>query len=375
MHHHLVTPTRAPDDRRPAPKPASSTDDTTHHRGVLPRLVVTCGVLAAVTGLAVIVGLALGPVSVSPGEVLAILLDQVGLTLGDRNMRAQHESVIIHIRLPRVLVAALVGMALGISGTTMQAVFRNPLAEPGVIGISSGAALGAVAAIYFGWFGLSWWMLPAAAFAGAAATMLLVFAIAATQGARSSITLLLVGIGVSAMLGALISVMVATAGSDEELRGIVFWLQGGLGSRTWRHVMLAGIPILVGAMALATFGRSLNVLLLGDEAARALGMDVARERTVLLVLASLLTGAAVAVSGVIGFVGLVVPHAIRLLVGPDNRLVLPASALGGAAFLVLSDTIARTAFSPVSLQVGIVTALFGAPVFLVLVLRRSGAPA
>ncbi|RKN22078.1 iron ABC transporter permease [Micromonospora musae] len=336
------------------------------------RLLVVCGVLACGLAVAVVAGVALGPVRIPPLEVVTALADDLGLPLPGDEAGGQHATVINYIRLPRVLVGALVGAALGIAGATMQAVFRNPLAEPGVIGVSSGAALGAVAAIYFGWTALTPWMLPATAFVGAVAAMGFVFMVAALRRNRGPVTLLLVGIAVSAFFGALISIMVATAANDEELRGIVFWLQGGLGARTWQHVQLAAAPVVAGCLLLTVFGRDLNVLLLGDDGARAAGLDVARQRVVILGLTSLLTGAAVAVSGVIGFVGLVVPHALRLVIGPDNRILLPASALGGAAFLVLADLIARIAFSPTSLQVGIVTALFGAPVFLALVLRRRG---
>lgn len=355
--------TDRPDAERPPP-PAPAP------RWLLPRLFLTCGVLAAVLAGAVVLGIGSGPVGIRPGEVLAVLFDAVAP--GWVGTAGTDADVVLYIRLPRVLVGALVGAALGIAGATMQAVFRNPLAEPGVIGISAGAALGAVCALYLGWTAFSRWALPGAAFAGAAATTALVFAIAQARRDRSTATLLLVGIAVSAFFGALISMMVATAASDDELRSIVFWLQGGLGARTWEHVRLAAGPVLLACAALVVLGRDLNVMLLGDEGARSSGIDVHRTRILLLTMAALLTGAAVAVSGVIGFVGLVVPHAIRLAVGPDNRILLPASALGGAAFLVLSDLVARTAFSPVSLQVGIVTALFGAPVFLALVLRRAG---
>ena len=335
------------------------------------RLTSTCGVLIALLAAAVVAGVAIGPYALSPAEVLSAIGQGIGLG-GITEVSDQQTQVVMQIRLPRVIVAALVGAALGIAGATMQAVFRNPLAEPGVIGISAGAATGAVTAIYFGWVALSRWVLPVAAFLGAVVTMLAVFAVASTRRDRSPATLLMIGIAISAFLGAVISVMVTTASTEEELRGIVFWLQGGLGARTWDHVHLVLVPIMAAAVALAAFGRDLNVLLIGDNAARSSGVDVGRTRIGLLVLASLLTGAAVSVSGVIGFVGLVVPHAIRLVLGPDNRVLLPASALGGAAFLVLADVVARTAFSPLALPVGILTALLGAPVFLYLVLLKAG---
>ncbi|MET7750532.1 iron ABC transporter permease [Micromonospora sp. NPDC005367] len=353
-------------------EPATSEAEATLPRRFVVRLLVVCGVLACGLAVAVVAGVALGPVRIPPLEVVTALADDLGLPLPGGGAGGEHATVINYIRLPRVLVGALVGAALGIAGATMQAVFRNPLAEPGVIGVSSGAALGAVAAIYFGWTALTPWMLPATAFVGAVAAMGFVFMVAALRRDQGPVTLLLVGIAVSAFFGALISVMVATTTNNDELRGIVFWLQGGLGARTWQHVQLAAVPVVAGCLLLTVFGRDLNVLLLGDDGARAAGLDVARQRVVILGLTSLLTGAAVAVSGVIGFVGLVVPHALRLVIGPDNRILLPASALGGAAFLVLADLIARVAFSPTSLQVGIVTALFGAPVFLALVLRRRG---
>lgn len=335
------------------------------------RLTSTCLVLVTLLAAAIVVGVAVGPFPIGPMGVLAAIADGIGLGwLGDGV--SQNTQVVMQIRLPRVIVAVLVGAALGIAGATMQAIFRNPLAEPGVIGISSGAATGAVAAIYFGWTALSRWVLPGAAFLGAAATMLAVFAVASSRRDRSPATLLMIGIAISAFLGAVISVMVATADTEDELRGIVFWLQGGLGARTWDHVRLVLLPILAAGAVIAAYGRDLNMLLLGDDAARSSGVDVERARITLLVLASLLTGAAVSVSGVIGFVGLVVPHAIRLVLGPDNRILLPASALGGASFLVLADVVARAAFSPMVLPVGIVTALFGAPVFLYLVLLKAG---
>lgn len=308
--------------------------------------------------------LSLGPVSIPPGDVAAILTERLGLPLAEVTTR--EALVIERIRLPRVLVAALVGAALGTAGAVMQALFGNPLAEPGVTGVSAGAAVGAVLAITSGATGTL--VLPASAFAGALLTVGAVYGIGAVSRSRGMATVLLVGIALNALLGAVVSGLVANAPDEQSLRGIVFWLQGDLDARTWEHVRVALVPVLAGIAATVAFSRDLNVMVLGDDAARTSGVDVGRTRTMLLALASLLTGAAVSVSGVIGFVGLVAPHVIRLIAGPDHRLLLPASALLGAVFLVSADTAARLLLAPVTLQTGVVTALVGAPVFLLMVL-------
>lgn len=330
--------------------------------GVMPVAIVGgLVVLLLVVGGA---GVALGPVSVPVGDVVAVVAERVGLDVGE--VAARQGLVVGEIRLPRVLVAALVGGALGTAGAVMQALFGNALAEPGVTGVSAGAAVGAVLAITAGVGGT--FVLPAAAFAGALVTVGVVFAVAAAGRGRGLATVLLVGIALNALLGAVVSVLVANAPDEQSLRGIVFWLQGDLDARTWEHVRLVVVPVVAGVVAGMVFARDLNVMMLGDDAARTSGVDVARTRNVLLVVASLLTGAAVAVSGVIGFVGLVAPHVVRLVAGPDHRLLLPASALLGAVFLVAADTVARLSSASVALQTGVVTAVVGAPVFLLLVL-------
>jgi iron complex transport system permease protein len=292
-----------------------------------------------------------------------------------RNDYTDRERLVIEqVRLPRVLVAALVGSALGVSGVIMQALFRNPLAEPGVIGASSGAAVGAVTALFFGWSASSRWLLPLSAFAGAMASLAVISAIAASSARRSFTTLLLVGIAVNALCGAIINVLIANAANDPQLRSIVFWMQGGLEGRTSEHVQLIVVPILTTGLVACVFARDLNLLLLGDDHARSGGVNARTARVVLLVAASVATATAVAVSGIIAFVGLVVPHALRLALGPDHRVLLPASAVGGAVFLVLVDLVARVLFTPAVLPVGTVTALAGAPIFLALLLRGQKEP-
>lgn len=364
-------PTTAEDPARPAvrdvpapPVPQGDPGSPRSRRRTVITLAASLGGLIVLLVVASGAAVSLGPVPIPPGDVVAILTERLGLPLGEATPR--ETLVVEQIRLPRVLVAVLVGAALGTAGAVMQALFGNPLAEPGVTGVSSGAAVGAVLAITAGVGGT--FVLPAAAFAGALVTVGVVFAVAAAGRGRGLATVLLVGIALNALLGAVVSVLVANAPDEQSLRGIVFWLQGDLDARTWEHVRLVVVPVVAGVVAGMVFARDLNVMMLGDDAARTSGVDVARTRNVLLVVASLLTGAAVAVSGVIGFVGLVAPHVIRLLTGPDHRLLLPASALLGAVFLVSADTVARLLLAPVTLQTGVVTALAGAPVFLLLVL-------
>lgn len=324
------------------------------------------------TLLAVIITAAsVGPVTVPFSRTAAVLLEQIGIRVPVPYTEREW-LIISEVRLPRVLVGALVGMALGISGAAMQGVFRNPLVEPGYAGVSSGAALGAVCALFFGWTRFGNWALPFSAFLGAIMAVLIVLAVWRSSRGRSIATLLLLGIGINSLLSALINIMVASSSSDQELRSIVFWLQGGLEARTWEHLQMISMPILIGSLVMAAFGRHLNMMLLGDDLAASTGVHIRLIRYLLLALASVMTGAAVAVSGIIGFVGLVVPHIIRLLAGPDHRLLLPASALGGAIFLVLADVVSRMVLQPVTLQVGVVSACIGAPVFIGLIIRSRG---
>ncbi|MEK8127253.1 iron ABC transporter permease [Paenibacillus filicis] len=329
------------------------------------------GLLAALLA-AIVFASSVGPVPIPFERTAAILLEKLHLAAltGSVSSISDRELLVVwQIRFPRVLVGALIGAALGVSGAAMQGVFRNPLVEPGYIGVSSGAAAGAVCALFFGWAGLSRWALPLSAFIGAALAVLTIVSVWRSSRSRSIATLLLLGIGINALLSAMISVLVASSNNEQELRSIVFWLQGGLEARTWDHVRLIGLPIIAACLLTISFGRHLNMLMLGDDQAASCGVNVRRTRYTLLALASLMTGSAVAVSGIIGFVGLLVPHLIRLLAGPDHRFLLPASALGGALFLVLADVVSRMVLQPVTLQVGVVCACVGAPLFIGLILR------
>jgi iron complex transport system permease protein len=331
------------------------------------------------SGLLVVVVMAsatLGYASISPLEVAYVLLNRVRIpTVGAGGLdwmrpfrfevAASTELIVRQIRLPRIALGAIVGFALALAGAVMQGFFRNPMADPSIIGVSSGAAVGAVAFIVLPLsfpFGRS-----AFAFSGALVAAFLVYAIA-TEGGRTPVaTLLLAGVALQTFLGAVISFLLLQAGDN--LETAVYWLMGHLHDSTWGRVRLALPIVLALFVVLLAYARDLNVLLLGEEDAHTLGIEVERTKRVLLATSSVVTAAAVAVSGVIGFVGLIVPHMMRLVVGPDHRILLPTSALAGAVFLVATDTIARS--GPAELPVGIITAALGAPFFLYLLRKRE----
>ena len=337
--------------------------------GVTARLSIGSALLLLLVLAAVMLSLTLGPVSIPVEHVFGIILAPFGVELSDYTRTEQ--LIIEQIRLPRILVGGLVGMALGVAGATMQGLFRNPMADPGIIGVSAGGAVGAVLAIALGLNALFFLALPSFAFLGAMAAALLVYGIAAVGGRFSMATLLLAGIAVSAFLGAIISSVIVLVPDNEALREILFWLAGGLDSRSWEHVRISAPLILAGMAVMLLLARDLNLLMLGDDDARSLGVRVGLTRIVLLGAASLATGAAVAVSGTIAFVGLVTPHILRLIFGPDHRVLIPVSALGGAVFVIFADTLARTIIQPAEFRVGILTAFVGAPFFIVLLIRNK----
>lgn len=275
------------------------------------------------------------------------------------------EVIVQYVRMPRIVLGAIVGFALAAAGTVMQGFFRNPMADPSIIGISSGAAFGAVAYIVMPFvipYGL-----PAFAFAGGIVAGGVVYAIATKDGQTPVATLLLAGIAIQTLLGAMISYLLLRAG--DSLEEAVYWLMGHLHYSTWWRVQIALPAVIIAFAVLVAFTREMNVLLMGEEDAHALGIEVERTKQFLLLVSSVITAAAVAVSGVIGFVGLIIPHIMRLIVGPDHRILLPTSALAGGIFLVITDTVART--GPAEMPVGIITAALGAPFFLFLLRRRE----
>ncbi|MGH8776785.1 MAG: FecCD family ABC transporter permease [Jiangellaceae bacterium] len=336
----------------------------------VPRSALLLPALGVLLVAAVLVNVATGAVTIAPDQVLTSVLAQVGLA---ESPGPQLDGVLWAIRVPRVVLACLVGAGLGVAGASLQGVFRNPLADPGLLGVSSGAAVGAVGAIVLGLGPLTLAALPFAAFLGGLVAVVAAYAVARHDGRTEVLTLVLAGVAVNAVAGGVIGLLTYLA-DDAELRTITFWSLGSLGGATWRSVAQAAPFVVVGTVLLTRSGRTLNVLVLGDREARHLGLAPERSRLRIVALTALVTGAAVAVSGIVGFVGLVVPHLIRLLVGPDHRLLLPASALAGASVLLLADLLARMLVIPAELPLGVVTALVGGPFFLWLLVRtrRSG---
>jgi iron complex transport system permease protein len=336
---------------------------------VAARLALGAAVLGALTILAGLVSVTMGPVSIPLSHVTSIVLSPVGLDLA--SYTRTEELVVTQIRLPRIVVGALVGMALGTAGATMQGLFRNPMADPGIIGVSAGGAAGAVLCIALGLNQLFFLALPTFAFLGAMGSTFLVYGISTVGGRFSMATLLLAGVAVSAFLGAVISAIIVMVPANDTLREILFWLAGGLDARSWEHVRLSAPMILGGLAIIAVLSRDLNLLMLGDDEARSMGVRVGHTRTALIAASAMVTGVAVAVSGTIAFVGLVVPHMLRLVFGPDHRVLVPLSAVGGALFMVVADTLARTIIQPAEFRVGIITAFVGAPFFILLLIRNK----
>jgi iron complex transport system permease protein len=328
--------------------------------GLLPALILALAV-------AVALGAGIGPVVVPPDVMLAILLRKTGILL-DVPVSMQQEAIFWTIRLPRVALGVLAGAALAVSGALLQGVFRNPLADPGLIGVSSGAALGAVAVIVLGISSLGLMTLPLAAFLTGTATTFFVYRLAQRHGRTDVATLLLVGLALNAMAGAATGLLTYLA-DDAQLRSIVFWTMGGLGGALWETVLVAAPWIAVSLALAPRLGRALNLFALGETEARHLGIEVEQVKRAAILLAALATGTAVALVGPIGFIGLIVPHIVRLIAGPDHRLLLPACALGGASLLVLADLVARTMAAPAEVPVGLITACAGGPFFLALILR------
>ena len=331
--------------------------------------------LSALLVLAAFASLALGPVSIPLGDVLAHLLTELGLDLG----APAETAPFVALRLSRTLLGIGLGAALGLAGATLQGLFRNPLADPGLIGVSSGARLGATAFIVLG--GASWVAaspfaafvaLPIAAWLGAIATMSAVRLLALRSGATHIAVLLLAGLAMTAFEEAVVGLLTAIA-DDEALRAATLWRLGSLQGATLGTAALVLGVTAIGAMILLPLGRSLDALTLGEAEAHHLGIRVERMKRILVLVAALVVATATAFAGVIGFVGLVVPHIVRLVAGPSHRTVLPASLIGGALLVLIADLIARTIAAPSELPLGVITALLGAPFLLALVVRRSHA--
>ncbi|MEU6235781.1 iron ABC transporter permease [Kitasatospora sp. NPDC047058] len=356
---------------------ATATTTTTAER---PRTrTLRAGPLAAVLLLALVAALtaavSLGSVDIPPGEVWSVVAHRLTGRTPDPGTR---DLIVWQLRVPRALLAAMVGAGLGLVGTAVQALVRNPLADPYLLGISSGASLGAVAVIVLGSglglelaFGSALGLtISLAAFLGALAAFSLVWLLARRGGGFSPLRLVLAGIGIGQFLTGFTSYLVLQTRDEQQTRGVLFWLMGSLSGAVWAQLAVPAAAVALGLALLQARARGLNALLMGDETAAGLGIDVTRLRREIFVVTSVLTGVLVAVSGAIGFVGLMVPHVCRLLVGGDHRRLLPLSALTGAVLLVVVDTLARTALDTQELPIGVVTALLGAPTLLYLLDRR-----
>lgn len=316
--------------------------------------------------------LTIGAAAIPPRDVLRAVLGSLPwMGASTSGLDATRAAIVLDIRLPRAILGLLVGSALASSGAVMQGFFRNPMADPYIVGVSSGAALGATVAFVFHLdihlAGLG--AVPLAAFLGAMASMLVVYGLSSRGGQIPVALLLLTGVAVGSMATAVVSILMLLG--EDDVRTIVFWLMGSLSSRGWPHVWMV-LPYLVAGLAvIAVYARDLNVLLLGEETARNLGVEVERLKRIMLVASALLAASAVAAAGIIGFVGLIVPHVARMVVGPDHRRLVAASALSGGILLVMADVVARVIASPAEMPIGIVTAILGCPFFLFLLARKQ----
>jgi len=326
----------------------------------LKRASVGFGLTVALLG-AVVLGVRFGSVALSTRDVLSVLAGG-----GDATQR----TIVLGIRMPRTLLGVFVGGGLALAGATFQALLRNPLAEPYILGISGGASVGAVLVIALGLAGTSSALLPLAAFCGALLAIVLVFRVATSTGRSMDVrVLLLAGVVVAAFFSACIAFILSMSRA-RTVQSAVLWIMGSLAGAEWRNVVVVATYTVPAAAVLMGLARPLNLMAVGEETAHYLGTDVERVKRIALGVAALITAAGVAVAGVIGFVGLVVPHAVRLVVGSDHRTLLPFSFLAGAAFLTLADVVARMALAPTEVPIGVITAFVGVPIFLVL-LRRS----
>ncbi len=328
--------------------------------------------LAAILALTSLLSLLVGAIHLSPEDALRILTSHMGLASTD-GIDETRVMVLEQLRLPRLLLGVLTGAALGAAGCTLQGLFRNPLADPGLLGVSTGAALGAVLVIVLGAGGgiaqtLGTFAIPSAAFAGGLIATILVYRLGQINGRSDMATMLLAGIAINAVAAAATSLLTYYA-DDLQLRGLVFWQMGSLGNNNWQRLAIA-IPLLLGGLlVLPRFAGLLNAVLLGEAEARHLGFHLERDKKILITLVALLVGIAVSLTGVIGFVGLVAPHILRLISGPDHRILLPGSALLGAILLVAADMAARLVAQPAEIPIGVITALLGGPFFLWLLVK------
>ncbi len=329
------------------------------------KLMLGGGVGVILLLLSIVVSLSIGSAQLPLSHIVGILakhLPWIGSHI-EVNWPQSSEQIINKVRIPRLLLGILVGAVLSIAGAGFQGVLRNPLADPYSLGVSSGASVGAAFLIYFGLqFALfGQWSIPIVAFVTGLISLFLVLKLAMIEGKLKMETLILSGVVMQAFLGAFVSFLVSI--SNQTINEIIFWLMGSLAMRGWSYTYMISPYLLIGLVILLSYARSLNLLALGERQAAHLGVHVERTKLIVLIASTLITAAAVSVAGVIGFVGLIVPHLVRLLVGPDYRLIIPLSAIGGGIYVLWADTVARTLLSPTEIPLGVITAFLGAPFF------------
>jgi iron complex transport system permease protein len=328
------------------------------------------GVLLVILLAVMLLATAIGSTDVPLSVILRILLDKLPLVHLAPDWSAAQAVIVWDIRLPRVLLAGIVGAALSVAGATYQGLFRNPLADPYLIGAAQGAALGAVLGFTLPISGAiaTLGVIPVMAFLGALGSVFIVYGLARVGKTLPMSTLILAGVALGALLGAVVAYITIIS---QAMRSIIFWLSGSFGAAQWREVYIVLPVTILGSGFILLFGRSLNIMQLDEEQAQQLGLNVERLKVMLLSVATLVTAAAVSFVGIIGFVGIIIPHAVRLVWGPDYRFLLPLSMVSGAIFLVLGDLLARTLASPSEIPIGVITAIAGAPFFLYLLRRRA----
>lgn len=343
----------------------------TLHRIKMPLIIIS---LLVGLVLSITIAVTLGSVDIKPATVWKIALSQVP-GIGQWipvDWSKGEQTIIWDIRFPRVLLGAIVGAGLSVVGVAIQSLVRNSLADPYILGVSSGASVGATLVILFGAFSMfGQFALSLGAFAGALLSILLIFSLSRIGGQNSTVRLLMSGIAISAILSAVTSLIIFSAPNEHGIRSVLFWMSGSLAGGKWEYLTIPTLVVLICLFVLMAQYRSLNAMLMGEESAGTLGVNTVQFRKQLLMITALLTGVIVAISGAIGFVGLMMPHIVRVVVGSDHRRVLPVSALFGAIFLIWADSIARLAFAPEELPIGIITALCGGPFFIWLMLRNS----
>ncbi len=360
----------------PSPRPGHGRGVSGRERLRAARSALALGALAVALFVAIVLASAIGAVSISPLHTAAILLNATHLFAFPHTWQAWESDILLQLRLPRVLGAALVGAALGIAGALFQGLLRNPLADPLLLGTSAGAALGATVAFFlpatFTTVVLGFSLVGVLAFTGALLAVALVYVLASRRGRTPVVTLLLAGVAVSALSTAVQTLLVTFRNRQNfQLTSLYTWLAGSVSVQSWAQVQVVAVAVLVGLVAALALARALDAFALGEEMAMHLGLRVEAYKLAIVAVASLLVAAAVSISGLVGFVGLVSPHFCRLLLGPRHRLLIPATALGGALFVVMADLLARSLVAPTELPLGVLTALVGGPFFLLL-LRRAG---